>query len=60
VYARHGTAELWVLDLRNDRLVVYRDPTPRGYASSRILGRDESISPLAFPEIVLTVHEILG
>ncbi len=60
VYARHGVAELWVLDLRNGRLVVYRDPTPRGYATSRILTRGESISPLAFPEIALAVDEILG
>ena len=49
-----------MLDLRNDRLVVYRDPTPRGYASSRVLGRGESITVLAFPEIVLAVDEILG
>ena len=61
VYARHGIAELWVLDLWNDRLVVFRDPTPRGgYASSRILGRGESISVLALPQIVLAVDEILG
>ncbi|MBA2447637.1 MAG: Uma2 family endonuclease [Chloroflexi bacterium] len=60
VYARHGIIELWVLDLRHDRLVVFRDPTPRGYATSLILGRGESISTLAFPEIVLTVDEILG
>ncbi len=60
VYARHGIAELWVLDLRHDRLVVFRDPTPRGYTNSRILGRGESITLLAFPEIALTVDEILG
>ncbi|MBA2447559.1 MAG: Uma2 family endonuclease [Chloroflexi bacterium] len=60
VYARHGIAELWVLNLRTERLFVYRDATPRGYATSRILARGESISPLAFPEILLTVDEILG
>jgi Uma2 family endonuclease len=60
VYARHGIAELWVLDLRQDRLVVFRDPTPRGYAGSRILGRGESISSLAFPDITFAVDEILG
>ena len=60
LYARHGIPELWVLNLRAERLFVHRDPTPRGYATSRILGRGESISALAFPEIVLTVDEILG
>lgn len=60
VYARNGIVELWVLDLRHDRLVVFRDPAARGYARSRILGHGESIGPLAFPEILLSVDEILG
>jgi Uma2 family endonuclease len=60
VYARNGIVELWVLDLRDDRLVVFRDPTPRGYATSLILGHGESISALAFPEILLAVDDILG
>jgi len=60
MYARHDIPELWVLDLRSDRLVVNRDPTPQGYATTRILVRGESISTLAFPEITLTVDEILG
>jgi Uma2 family endonuclease len=60
MYARHRILEQWVLDLRGDRLVVNRDPTPRGYATTRILSRGESISPLAFPEITITVDELLG
>jgi Uma2 family endonuclease len=60
LYARHGIPELWVLNLRAKRLVVRRDPTPGGYATSRILGPGESISALAFPDIELTVDEILG
>ncbi len=60
LYALHGIPELWVLNLRAERLFVHRDPTPRGYATSRILGPGESISALAFPEIELTVDEILG
>ncbi len=60
MYARHEIPELWVLDRRSDRLVVNRDPTPQGYATSQILGRGESISSLAFPEITLTVDELLG
>ena len=60
LYARHGIPELWVLDQRDDRLVVHRDPMPRGYASVRTLDRGESIGPLAFPELVFTVDHILG
>jgi Uma2 family endonuclease len=60
LYARHGIPELWVLDQRGDRLVVHRDPTPRGYATVRELGRDDSIAPLAFPEVTLPVADLLA
>ena len=60
MYARHGIRDLWVLDRRNDRLVLHRDPMPRGYGAIRTLVRGESIAPLAFPEIVLTIDELLG
>jgi Uma2 family endonuclease len=60
MYARHGLPELWVIDLRGDRLVVHREPTPDGYASVRTLSRGEAISPLAFPDVAFTADEILG
>ena len=60
LYARHGIPELWVLDQRNDRLVLHREPTPRGYAAVRTLERGESVAPLAFSETAFTVDELLG
>ena len=60
LYARHSIPELWVLDLPGDRLVVHHDPTPRGYATVRTLVRGETVAPLAFPAIVLTVDQLMG
>jgi Uma2 family endonuclease len=60
LYARHGIPELWVLDQRGDRVVVHRDPAPRGYATVQTLGRGQSICPLAFPEVLFTTQEVLG
>ena len=60
LYARHGVPELWVLDKRGGRLVLHREPTPRGYAAVQTLVRGESIVPLVFPEIVFTIDELLG
>ena len=60
LYARHGIPELWVLDQRGDRLVVHREPTPRGYATVRTLTRGQSISPLAFPDVAFAADELLG
>jgi Uma2 family endonuclease len=60
MYALHGIADLWVVDLPDDRLVVHREPTVDGYAGVRTVARGETISPLAFPDVSFTVAEILG
>lgn len=60
MYARYGIADLWVVDLLDDRLVVHRELTAEGYASVRTLARGESISLMAFPDVTFTVDEILG
>jgi Uma2 family endonuclease len=58
--ARHGVADLWVVDLQGDRVVAHREPTPNGYAEVRRLTHGKSISPLAFEDVVFSVDEILG
>ena len=58
-YARHGVLELWVLDLEGDRVVVHRDPGPGGYQTVETFRRGQSISPIVFPDIVLSIDEVL-
>ena len=60
MYARAGIADYWILDLGRDHVLVHRDPTESGYATTRIYRRGEQLSPLAFPELVLAVDDILG
>jgi Uma2 family endonuclease len=60
MYARHGIAELWVVDVSGDSVIVHRGPTSDGYTSVRSFRRGESISPLAFPEVPFSIDEILG
>lgn len=60
LYARNRIQELWLLDLGRNHLVVYRDPTGEGYATTRVLRRGEVISPLAFPHLVIPIADILG
>ncbi|HHJ37985.1 MAG: hypothetical protein AXA67_12560 [Methylothermaceae bacteria B42] len=33
LYARHGIPEVWLIDLENQVIEVYRNPTPQGYTS---------------------------
>ena len=60
LYARFSIHEYWLVDLNRDLITVYRDPTPDGYASSRVYRRGESVSPLAFPDLTVAVADILG
>jgi len=60
LYARHRIPELWVASLNRKEVFVYRDPTPDGYATTRVARRGETISPLAFPNLVVAVDAILG
>ncbi|MDQ3504080.1 MAG: Uma2 family endonuclease, partial [Actinomycetota bacterium] len=60
LYARHGIPELWIANLNRDQIIVCRDPAPAGYATVRVARRGESISPLAFPDLTITVDAILG
>jgi Uma2 family endonuclease len=60
VYAKAGIQEYWIEDLNRDVLLVFRDPEGRRYKTQLTLARGESISPLAFPDVVFAVEELLG
>ena len=59
-YARSGIVEYWVLDVNDRKLHVYRSPSANGYQSETILAEALTIEPLAFPECVIAVKELLG
>jgi Uma2 family endonuclease len=59
LYARSGIPESWIANLIQDHLLVHWDPSPAGYGTMRILRRGETIRPSAFPDLELTVDEIL-
>lgn len=58
-YARAGIAEYWVLDVNARKLHVYRVPGAEGYQSEAILSEALTVAPLAFPECVIAVREML-
>ena len=60
LYARYGIAEYWLIDLEEERIEVYRSPSPEGYREVAIVERGESLHMQAFPDVALTVDEILG
>lgn len=60
MYAKHGVYEVWIEDLNTDTLLVFRDRQPEGYAVSLEFKHGDSISPLAFPDLVIKVDDLLG
>ena len=59
-YAESGIREVWIVDLNASRVLVYRGPTDLTYAQVLVVERDGTLSPLAFPDLLLSVADLLG
>ena len=59
LYARHGIAEFWILDVKARSVTVHRDPTGGAYASVATV-RDGMLPVAALPGISLAVAEIFA
>jgi Uma2 family endonuclease len=61
LYAEAGIPEYWILDLNGECLLVHRQPRPDGtWAEVRVVQRGEGLAPLAFPDLLVTVVDLLG
>jgi hypothetical protein len=60
LYARAGIREAWVVDLAATRVEIHRQPTARGYGEVRVLARDGSVVPVAFPDLTIHLADVLG
>jgi Uma2 family endonuclease len=58
-YGRAGISEVWILNLRAKTLEVYREPHFSGYGSNKALRAGDTAVPLAFPDVVVRVGELL-
>jgi Uma2 family endonuclease len=57
-YGRAGVAEVWIVNLVEEVVEVYRDPNFTGYGSKTTVHAGEQISPMAFPDAALSVAEL--
>jgi Uma2 family endonuclease len=58
-YGRAGVPEVWIINLLERRIEIYRDPTPTGYGSTMAVGPGAEANPLAFPDVRLDVSALL-
>ena len=65
LYARVGIREYWIVNLIANHLEVYREPTQEAdgtwrYAQMQTLTLDQPVAPLAAPDQVIAVSELMS
>jgi len=60
LYGRAGIREAWLVDLKDNTVEIYREPSTSGYSLVKKADPAQTISPTAFPDIKIQVKEILG
>lgn len=58
-YGRAGIAEVWIVNLIDGTVEVYREPNFTGYGNKTVLRSGDQAQPLAFPDAVVDVAEFL-
>ena len=59
-YAAAGIPEMWIVDLNKMCVLVYRDPRDGVYQQTWVVERDGKLSPAAFPDVLLSVTDLVG
>ena len=59
VYARAGIPELWIVNLQELTIEVYREPHFTDYENKAILRAGDKAVPSAFPDVEIDVAELL-
>jgi Uma2 family endonuclease len=60
LYGAANIIEYWIADLSKSRIEVYSEPLPDGYRTMTLYAPGETLSPSAFPDVMLNVDELLG
>jgi Uma2 family endonuclease len=58
-YGRAGIAEVWIVNLNELTVEIYREPHFTGYGSKTVLTAGDQAAPLAFPDAAVDVTELL-
>jgi len=60
LYGAAGVSEVWVEDLKNDVILVYREPSAKKFQTTFQGKPGETIASMAFPDVVFAVNDLLG
>ena len=59
IYAESGVGEVWIVNLVDDQVEIYREPAFGRYSVTATASKEETISPVAFPDLQISVGELL-
>ena len=57
-YALSGIPEVWIVDVKGDRILVFRSPRERRYRVERRVVRGATVSPLALPGLAIGPQDL--
>ncbi len=60
LYASSGISEVWLVDIYEQVIIVYRQPTANGYSEIKAFQRGDILDIQAFYEIKLSVNMVLA
>jgi Uma2 family endonuclease len=60
LYARHGVPEVWIVNIGDSVVEVYRDPKGEAYETTLRAMRGETLEPAALPGLRIAVTGVLG
>jgi Uma2 family endonuclease len=60
LYARHGVFEVWLVNLNDQVIEVYREPNSSGFQYRETLAQGQTISPIFFSDIGIVIDEIFA
>jgi Uma2 family endonuclease len=58
-YGRAGIAEVWIVNLNELAVEIYREPNFTGYSRRTILRAGDQARPAAFPDVAVDVADLL-
>ena len=60
IYATAGVPEYWVVNLVDEQVEVFRDPTGDSYRVTTVARRGDPLEPATLPEVIVDVAELFG
>lgn len=60
LYAENNINEVWLVNINNNSLEIYRKPENKSYQTIQILNSNQTIYPLNFPELIINLSTIFN